>query len=312
MIAVADGLLSHIGHALGITVPILIVLLLGALFRQRTWVDTGFVESGNRLLFNVCMPSLLFLATAVQPVAASDLPLALYGVVATFVTVLLLWWLAPRIVGREKRGEFVQCAFRSNMGMIGIALTVNAYGEGALARASIFVAAMILAYNVLAIVVLTSHPDRVLRNLLRNPLLIGILAGIAWQQLRLPMPAILEDSIAYLARMALPLALVCIGASLQWRSLKNSHSDVLWASAFKMLILPAAITIAAVLLGFRGEKLGILFLMVASPTAMVAFVMAREFAARGEMTARVIALTTLVMPVTVTAGYALLASFALL
>ena len=308
----ADGLASHLAHALGITAPILVVLVLGALFRQRRWIDRGFVESGNRLLFNVCMPSLLFLATAVQPVSATDLPLAVFGVAATFVAVIVLWWLAPRIVGREKRGAFVQSAFRSNMGMIGIALCVNAYGEDVLARASVFVAAMIVAYNVLAIVVLTSHPSRVLRNLARNPLLIGILAGIAWQQLRLPLPAIAEDSIAYLARMALPLALICIGASLQWRILRPGHADVLWASAFKMLILPAAITLAAVMTGFRGEALGILFLMVASPTAMVAFVMAKEFSAGSDMTAEVIALTTLVMPVTVTAGLTLLASLALL
>lgn len=308
----ASDTLVHLGHALGITAPILVVLALGSFFRHRGWVNEGFVESGNRLLFNVCMPSLLFLATAAQPVTAAVLPLAVFGVAATFVAVTALWFIAPLIAGRERRGEFVQSAFRSNMGMIGIALCVNAYGEDVLAHASVFVAAMIVAYNVLAIVVLTSHPSRVLRNLARNPLLIGILAGLAWQQLRLPLPGILQDSIAYLARMALPLALLCIGASLQWRTLRPTHRDVLWASAFKMLILPAVISAVAVMLGFRGEELGILFLMIASPTAMVAFVMAREFAARSDMTAEVIALTTVVMPLTVTAGLTLLASLALI
>ena len=308
----SSSILSHLGHALGITAPILVVLTLGSSFRHRGWVNREFVESGNRLLFNVCMPSLLFLATAAQPVSSAVIPLAVFGVAATFVVVTALWFFAPLVVHRENRGEFVQSAFRSNMGMIGIALCVNAYGEGVLARASVFVAAMIVAYNVLAIVVLTSQHSRVLRNLVRNPLLIGILAGIAWQQLRLPLPGIMQDSIAYLARMALPLALLCIGASLQWRTLRPAHSDVLWASALKMLILPAAISAAAVLLGFRGEELGVLFLMVGSPTAMVAFVMAREFAARSDMTAEVIALTTLVMPLTVTAGLTVLASLALI
>jgi predicted permease len=79
-----------------------------------------------------------------------------------------------------------------------------------------------------------------------------------------------------------------------------------------MVILPAAITVAAVHYGFRGEDLGILFLMVSAPTAMVAFVMAKEFADGGEMTAEVIALTTIVMPVTVTAGLTILATLNLL
>ena len=53
---------------------------------------------------------------------------------------------------------------------------------------------------------------------------------------------------------------------------------------------------------------GLLFLMVGAPTAMVAFVMAREFAPGSGMTAEVIALTTILMPVTVTAGWTVLSS----
>jgi predicted permease len=308
-----NGFLAHLAQSFTITAPILVVLALGIVFRQKNWVDAHFVEVGNRLLYYVCMPSLLFLATAAKPLSRNeDLPLALFGVAATFVVVLLLWLLAPLFTDRDMRGAFVQSSFRSNMGMIGIALCLNAYGEDVLGRAGIFVAAMIVAYNVLSIMVLTSHRSQVMKNLARNPLLIGILAGIAWQQSGLGLPVIMEGSVGYLARMALPLALICIGASLEWRKLRPDHPDVIWASAFKMLIIPTGITTAAVLAGFRGEDLGILFLMVASPTAMVAFVMAREFAPRSEMTAEVIALTTLVMPVTVTIGLTVLSTLGLL
>lgn len=307
------GFLSHLAHAFSITAPILAVLALGALFRQRNWVDAHFVEVGNRLLFYVCMPSLLFLATATNPLTREDdLPLAAFGVAATFVVVLLLWLIAPLIVDRDLRGVFVQSSFRSNMGMIGIALCLNAFGDDVLARAGLFVAAMIVSYNVLSIMVLTTQRSRVLKNLARNPLLIGILAGIAWQQLELPLPSIVEGSVGYLARMALPLALICIGASLEWRKLRPDHPEVFWASAFKMVILPAGITVAAVLAGFRGEDLGILFLMVGAPTAMVAFVMAREFAPGSGMTAEVIALTTILMPVTVTVGWTVLSALGLI
>ena len=308
-----DSFLVHLAESFTITGPILVVLLLGVVFRQRAWVDAGFVEVGNRLLFYAGMPSLLFLATATNPLSLDDdLPLAAFGVAATFIVVLLLWLIAPLIVGREKRGVFVQSSFRSNMGMIGIALCLNAYGEDVLARAGLFVAAMIVSYNVLSVMVLTTQRSQVLRNLARNPLLLGILAGIAWQGLALPMPVILERSVGYLARMALPLALICIGASLEWRKLRPDHPDVFWASTFKMIIIPTGVTLAAILVGFRGQDLGILFLMVGAPTAMVAFVMARTFAPGNEMTAEVIALTTLVMPVTITLGLTVLATFGLL
>ena len=309
----STGFLAHLADSFAITAPILAVLLLGAWFRRREWIDDGFVAAGNRVMFNACMPALLFLATAGQgATGAEDLPLAAFGVVATFVVVLALWLLAPSLVGRERRGVFVHSAYRSNMGMIGIALCLAAYGEDVLARAGVFVAAMILSYNVLAVLVLTRRREDLLRNLVRNPLLLGVLAGIAWQRLGLPLPGLLSDSLGYLARMALPLALLCIGASLRWRSLGLDSPDVLWATAFKMLLVPAAVTGVAIALGFRGEDLGILFLMVASPTAMVAFVMARALTPYGDLAAQTVALTTLLMPLTVTAGFALLAASALI
>jgi len=308
-----SGFLAHLGDSFAISAPILAILLLGAWFRRRRWIDDGFVTAGNRLMFNACMPALLFLATAGQPVTPdNDLPLAAFGVAATVVVVLLLWLIAPALVGHEKRGVFVHSAFRSNMGMIGIALCLNAYGEAVLARAGVFVAAMILSYNVLAVLVLSRRRDEVLRNLVRNPLLLGVLGGIAWHRLGLPLPGIAADSLGYLARMALPLALLCIGASLRWRSLRFDHPDVMWAAVFKMVIVPAAVTTAAVAAGFRGEDLGILFLMVAAPTAMVAFVMARALTPYGEAAGETVALTTLVMPVTITFGFALLSALALI
>lgn len=308
-----SGILGHLLQSFEITAPILLVLAAGAWFRQKNWIDQPFVETGNRLMFNVCMPALLFLATATNPVSRQeDLPLAIFGVASTFVVVALLWFIAPMIVDRPKRGVFVQCSFRSNMGMIGIALCLNAYGEEVLARAGVFVAAMIISYNVLSIMVLTTHRNRVLKNLVRNPLLIGILAGIAWQGLQFPLPVVLEGAIGYLARMALPLALLCIGASLQWRILRPDHPHVFWAAAFKMVIIPAGVTAAAIFHGFRGQDLGVLFLMVGAPTAMVAFVMAREFSPGNHMTAEVIALTTIAMPVTITVGLTLLGTMGLL
>lgn len=304
-----SGFFDHLAQGFNVTAPILLVLALGVLLRQKKWVDGHFIEVGNRLMFYVCMPSLLFLATAANPLSKyEDLPLVSFGVVATFCVVGLLWLISPVFVEREKRGVFVQSSFRSNIGMIGLALCLNAFGEEALARAGVYVAAMIIGYNILSIMVLTADRRKVARNLVSNPLLIGVFGGMAWHQVGLPLPQFLEDAIGYLARMALPLALICIGASLAWRKLSLGNPDILWAALFKMIVIPLCVTSAAVWYGFRGDALGILFLMVAAPTAMVAFVMAKEMTPHSEGVPETIALTTLVMPVTVTAGFAVISA----
>lgn len=306
-------LFQHLVQSFNVIAPILVILVLGHWFRKKNWVDANFVSIGNRLTFNLLLPSLLFLATATRPFSRSeDLPLAVFAVISTIITVFLVWLIAPYLVEAGKRGAFTQSAFRSNMGLIGLALCINAYGEGIVARASLFIASMIIAVNVLSIMVLTQDRRHILRNQLRNPLIIAIVAGIAWQKLQIPMPTILETSLGYFARMALPFALLCIGASIEWKKLEPGHIDVAWAAALKMIIIPVAITAAAVWWGFRGEDLGILFLMIGAPTATVAFVMARELTPHGNLAAESIALTTLISPLTITAGLAVLSYLGLI
>ena len=307
-----NGFLGHLAESFSIIAPILVVLGLGALLRRWNWIDSHFVAIANKLTFLIFMPSLLFLVTATRPLTGEVLPLAVFAVLITIVVVIAIWLVAPYLVGRDKRGAFTQSAFRSNMGMIGLALCVNAYGEDVLARAGIFVAAMIVTVNVLSVLVLTPKRSELLKNQLRNPLLIGIVSGIAWQGLHLPMPEIAENSMAYFARMALPLALLCIGASLDWSKLRRVRGDVAWAALLKMVITPLFITAVAVWWGFRGEDLGILFLMVSAPTAAVAFVMARQLTPHGDLAADSIAVTTIVSPLTVTIGLTLLSSLHLI
>lgn len=307
------GFLTHLAQSAGVIAPIFAILLLGIWFRKKEWISPNFVSVGNWLVFNVCLPCLLFLATATIPLSrSSDLPLALFGLVSTVVTILVVWMIAPLLVSRDKRGVFTQSAFRSNMGLIGLALCLNAYGNEVLARAGFFVAVMIIAYNVLAVMILSPSKRHIFGNLVRNPLLIGIAAGIAWQQLALPLPEVLHTSLDYLARMALPLALLCIGASLQWQKFRPDHREVIWATAFKMVLIPIVLTTAAFAWGFRGEDLGIFFLMISAPTATVAFVMANELTPHGALAAESIALSTLISPITITLGLTVLSTLHLI
>lgn len=305
-------MLQHYLQSLAVVAPILVLLGLGNILRRRSWIDSGFIHVGNRLIFNLLLPSLLFLATATRPLTRhDDLPLAAFAVVGTVAAALLVWLAAPLLVARDKRGAFTQSAFRSNMGLIGLALCINAYGEDIVARAGIFIASMIVAVNVLSILVLTSDRRQMLRNQVRNPILIAILAGIAWQKLGVPMPELLQTVLEYFARMALPLALLCIGASIDWKKLHPEHTDVVWAAVIKMVLFPAAITAVAAWWGFRGVDLGILFLMTGAPTATVAFVMARELTPHGELAAETIVMSTLVSPLTITVGLTVLSSMQL-
>ncbi len=295
--------------ALEITGPILIILILGAVFRRIHLIDKHFIASGNQLVYNLALPCLLFFSTVNSPLRDSlDARLVIFGTAATFLIVILLSIITPWFIAREQRGVFIQGAFRGNMGIIGIAFLVNAYGSGILAKASIYLALLTIVYNLLSVWVLRNKRQSFLGFFLKNPLIVAVVFGGLVAATGLKIPALLQNAGNSLASLTLPLALLCIGGSLRWSSFRANHRSVIWASVFKLIVVPALATGGALWYGFRGEDLAVLFLMMATPTAAASYVMAKQMTSHAEMAAEIIALTTGACAITVTAGLVFLKS----
>ena len=297
-------------QTLNVTLPVFSMLFLGVLLKRLGQIDAGFIHTATGLVFNVSMPVMLFLAilhadlsTALQPAVLG------YFVLATVVGFLLAWGWALWRCPPAERGVYVQGAFRGNNGIIGLALASSLYGHYGLSLGGVLGGVVILSYNSLAVLVLEFYnpngkatPWSILKGILRNPLILGVLAAIpfAYWQIRLPMW--LATSGEYLAQLTLPLALICIGGTLSLASLRASSGLAISASLMKMLWLPLLATLGAWLCGFRHAELGILFLFFASPTAAASFVMARAAGANHELAAAIIVITTLLAVVTTNIG----------
>lgn len=295
--------------ALNITGPILIILILGHVLRRTGLIDPHFIASGNKLVYNLSLPSLLFFSTVNSPLGESlDTDLVVFGSIATVLGVIVLSVVAHLLVSPEFRGVFIQGAFRSNMGIVGIAFAVNAFGPGILAKSSIYLALLTIVYNLLAVWVLRNDKQSILGLFLKNPLIVAVVLGVLVSEAGLRIPALVQTTGTHLSALTLPLALLCIGGSLRRSSFRNNHRSVVWACVFKLIIIPSAATLGALWYGFRGEDLGVLFLMMASPTAAASYVMARQMTAHGDLAAEIIAVTTAACGITVTIGLLFLKS----
>ncbi|WP_097459339.1 AEC family transporter [Mangrovitalea sediminis] len=297
--------------AFSATAPIFLVLVVGWVLRRTGLIDDPFVETASRLVFTVALPSLIFVNLVQLDLSHTvDGRQLLYSLIATLVGFFLLWWgSGPLITRGEDRGVFVQGSFRGNLGIIGIALCARLYGAQGLAAGSLLLAVMTLSYNVLSVFALTASQGRstlpwgqILRSILRNPLILSILAGVTVAAFHWKLPGLLMTSGHYFASMTLPLALVCVGASLSSEAISDGSRITLTAVAMKLVILPALMITGAALLGFRGMPLGTLFAMFAAPTATVSYVMARALGGNAKMAASMVALTTLISPLSLSLG----------
>lgn len=310
-----SSLLDLIQSALSVTLPTFGWVILGALLARLGWLSPALIDGFSRLAFRTALPLLLALGAAgVNLAALGGATYLLAGVLATLTTLAGAWcWGRWRRMPLPELGVFAQAAFRSNLAIVGIALCHAAFGEEGLRLAALPVAILTALYNVLAVWLLQhtlgGDPSLrgVLRGLLRNPLLLGIAAGLAISVSGVSLPAAAGTLESWLSRGFLPLMLVAIGGSLRLSALRDAGRLTWEATLWRLLVGPALGVTIALLLGVRGEALGVLFLLLASPVAAASFVMVVALRGNGTLAANIIVLTTLLSALTVTAGFAFLA-----
>ncbi len=301
-------------QTLNVTAPVFAMLFLGYGLRRIDWINDNFIKTASALVFNVCMPSLLFLGIYHADLRSALKPgLLVYFVVATVGSFAIAWWIATKRCPQVDRGVFTQGAFRGNNGVIGLALAGSMYGDYGISLGSILAGLVIVLYNSLSVVVLAiyspnikSDPMSICKSILVNPLIISVVMAVPFAWLQVPIPNWVLTSADYVAQMSLPLALICIGGTLSLAALRSSGSVALSASAVKMILLPIVGTFGAWLLGFRGAELGILFLYIGAPSASVGYVMVRASGGNYSLAAAIIVITTLAAAITTNIGIFLL------
>jgi malonate transporter len=296
-----QAFLQSLSYSFSITGPIFVVLALGIYLNRAQIINDNFIEIGSKLVFNITLPALLFISISQTSIAESaNLKLVLFGLVATFTVYLMLelvaQWLIPR---REDRGVVVQGGFRSNMGIVGLAYCVNAYGGPGLVAASLYLALVTILYNILAVITLNRSLNRAggvaktLKDIARNPIILSILAALPFATMAWPLPSLLLRSGEYFAQMTLPLALLCTGASLNFKALRADLNSALVSTVCKLMVVPMLLISGGIALGFRGMDLGVLALMSSAPTAAASYIMVRTMAGNAALAANIIVMTTL-------------------
>ncbi len=315
---------QHLITAFNVTGPLVLVSAVGMACRAAGLMDKGFVLAASKLIYTVSLPCLLFLLVLSADWSDSAAYVLIgYSLIATCVITALALLSAPYLVKNEDdRGVFVQGVYRSNMGIVALALVDSAYGAAGLALAAVPITLNTLLYNILAVFILNKNPQgarglaarrQALIAVLRNPLILAITAGMLLSWTGLVLPQTVSHGAKLLSQLTLPLALLCVGASLQMSTLVSPDRVAISASIGKLIISPLLTVSAAYLLfDIQGAALGILFFMTASPAATAGFAMVVAYGGNAQLTAQMIALSTVASVATIGAGTFVLNYFGLM
>lgn len=292
--------------------PVFLVIGLGLILRKIKIIDHVFIKSSSELVFKVSLPCLIFakLSTAdfFQVFNFYHIIIICTGVVCFFIIAWLFSVLLKDLP--ESKGSFIQGAFRSNVAIIAFAIIINVFGESGLAKAAVFLIFLLPIYNILSVIALTYFINKekegsfkiIIIKIITNPLILAVIVSLPFSFLKINVQPLIVKTISYLSQITLPLALIGIGGSLSFDSIYQKAFASIFASIIKIVLLPVSITYISFLAGVRGEALGVIFVITASPTAVASFIMAKAMHNDSDLAANIILITTFGSVLTIGGG----------
>lgn len=309
--------------SLNATIPIFLVMLTGYGLKHTKLVTPDFVASLNQFNYTLTLPILLFIDISTADFySVWDTSYVLYCFFVTLFCILAIWAVAGLVLKRRSSGsilgEFVQASYRGSAAVLGIAFIENIYGTSVIGP--LMILGTVPLYNIMAVIVLSfTAPDmqglnkaqlkKTLLGILTNPIILSIFLGLLFSLLKIRLPFVIEKSFRMIAQLATPLALLTLGAGFEGRKALAMIKPTLAASCLRLIVQPALFLMPAVTLGFRGEQLVALLVMLGAPTTVSCHIMAKNMHHEGVLTSSVIVATTFLSSITMTFWLFLLRHF---
>lgn len=315
-------MLDNIIFTFNIIAPVFLIIALGFVIKKIGIINENFVAITSKFVFNVSLPAFIFMKiSALDLHAALDMDQIIFIYVGTLLVYLIIWIISSLFIkdGRDL-SVFVQGAYRSNYAIVGLAIIANLFGDEGLGKASLILAFLLPVYNVLAVVILTV-PMRRIRKLnlsntvyevMLNPLIIAVIISLPFSYFNLELPSMLFTTGNFLSDVALPLALIGIGGSLNIENIKRASTLAFSSSILKLIVVPVVLTFFAYLFGYRGMDLGIMFIIFACPTAIVSFIMAEAMGCNSKLAGNIVVISTIGSVFTISAAIIFLKSVGLI
>lgn len=282
--------------------PDFALIVLGAWLRRAFHLGDHFWAGLEKLVYFILFPALLFNAitrtpitlASAGPIAATGLLIMAAGVVLGLATLLL------RLPAMQFASLF-QCAYRFNS-YIALAVAGKLNGAAGIATMGIILGVTVPVANISAVWMLARHGQTaILRELVRNPLIVATLAGLIWSSLGFDVAAPLRAFMGRLSDASIALGLMSVGAALRLKGGLDAPARPAagYLMAVKLLALPLVALGASALLHLSGVEADTALIFATLPVASSAYILAQRMGGDGAAVAWVISVTTVLAMVTI-------------
>lgn len=280
--------------------PDFFLIALGwALFQSR-WLPPGFFPEAEKLVYYVLFPALLFFSVAQNKLDLEQI--STLGIAAWLLAFsgVLLAALARPIIRPDplKYRSIAQCSYRFNT-YIALSIAVAFQGQAGLGVMALYVALSVPLVNFVAVYGLAQNGQvKIFSALIRNPLILSTVGGLIWSATGWQLPMPIHITLERLGSSALPLGLLCVGASLSIQAIRGAKALLSWVITVRLLLMPLIALLINWLLPLTPIEQQMLLLFAAVPTAPASYVLAVRMGGDGQLAAITLSLTTVISALT--------------
>jgi predicted permease len=298
--------------------PIVVIITLGYILKRTGFMDLHFVNLLNKYVFRVGLPVLLFLNIySIEQFSDIKFGVILFAVAMMLILHTLGYLLIPFLVkDPNQKGVILQVIVRSNFALIGIPLAQTLGGVEAMAVVALISAFTIPLANVLSVVSLTMYQTnelgerisflKVIKNILTNPLIIGVSLGLVVLLLRGLMTSpegtiffsmrrdtpFLYDAMRMISQTASPMALIALGGQFELSVIRPLMKKIALGVSWRILFVPAiALSVAYFLephIPGMDQAYVALIALFATPAAVSSAIMVHEMGGDEQLAGQIV------------------------
>ena len=263
--------------AVNAILPIILLIVLGYVLKRIKFLSKDFLKTGNKLVFKVLLPVMLFMNIYDSDWSAFRWDIILYSLIAIAVIFCLGLLTCILTTKRaERRGVILQCIFRSNFAIIGTSLAASLAGGGfeqsVAANVALLQAFSIPVFNILAVISLSVFAEKpqsaadgqpvkhsskqsvsaILKGIVTNPLIIGVAVGLIFLGIRQAETAIfgevvfsiknhltfLHSALTLTGSIASPFALIVLGGQFEFSATRGMLKEIAVATGWRLVLAP--------------------------------------------------------------------------
>ena len=291
---------------LNTVLPVFGLVVLGFLSIKSGFIRKGSAEGLSQYVFSIAIPTLLF-RTMVEVNPPEQAPWGLW--VAFFGAVLVIWTLMPllaRLLDKLPGDEAPAAGMASSFGnllMLGLPIVYGHYGANGTLVAALIISIHAPLQWLGATLIMEWHKragsvnyrelfSGLLRDLIRNPIVMALVIGSAWRFTGLGLTPAVNSMVQMLAQSSVPAALVALGFSLASLPIRGQISAAFLIVGLKMLVMPALVGLAGYLIGLPPLWLAVAIVFASIPPGANAYLFANRYNAAVAPVAASIAIGT--------------------